>query len=193
MDIQVSTSKVCVCINESIICSICLDEQKQPFLSSCNHSFCTPCLVRAAEFKGTSQFPCPLCRTIITNIHDAKEKTEETKHITHLPPFQWNHYPEPVYFEFISDIWERNMISSTYDVISRLKKWNILYNFIPDPNKGIVWTDNAEIKLLMNQIDTETSSGHSGSSMGFTMRNIHFIAKYGYHEFRNEWCRWSEG
>lgn len=191
MGVQVSSSKVCVCVNESIVCSICLDEPKQPFLSSCNHSFCAPCIVRAAKFKGTLYFPCPLCRTTITNMADAIE----TESAATTVPFLLSNYPPPeeVCFEFISNIHNRNMISSAYTVISRLNKWNVLYNFIPHPNKGIVWTDNAEIQLLMNQIDTETKMGHSGSSMGFTMRNIHFIARYGYHEFQNEWCKWSEG
>lgn len=190
--------KVCVCVGEPdanaktneepVTCSICLDDQKQPFLSSCNHSFCVSCIVRAARFNGTSNFPCPLCRTTITNMADAIETESAT-----TVPFLLSNYPPPeeVCFEFISDIHNRNMISSAYMVVSRLNKWNVLYNFLPNLDQGFMFTKHEEILSIMNQIDEEPMSGHSGCSMGFTMRNIHFIARYGYHEFQNEWCKWS--
>lgn len=187
---------------EPVTCSICLDDQTHPFLSSCNHSFCLSCLVRASEFKGTSKnFPCPLCRVVITNMEDAidayytmiSETETESMATAHLPPFLLSNYPLPeeVCFDFINDAMEKYMISTAYTAISKSNKWNILYHFLPKPREGFMWTQNQEILSIMNNVADETEFGHSGCSMGFTMRNIHFIAKYGYHEFRKEWCKWS--
>lgn len=82
-------------------------------------------------------------------------------------------------FAFISDNHEREMYKSAYDVITRMKMWEYLRDFDPGDN-GFMFSRNDEnIMNLMNEINKNYKGGHSGFSMGFTMRKMQSIAKYG--------------
>jgi len=65
-----------------------------------------------------------------------------------------------------------------YKTISRLDKWKLLYNYQVVNNRGFMFSDDEEIRKLMGAIE-EDYGGHSGASLGFTMRHLQFISYYG--------------
>jgi Zinc finger, C3HC4 type (RING finger) len=176
---------------EKCMCSICLDSQTQPFMTSCNHSFCVSCLVRASEFKHTYKFPCPICRRPIENMADAFQLIQTIEHIRHLPPFNLENYPIFADFDFITEeSGVRYMLMHAYNIITQENKWQFLRNYVPSPDKGFQWSSDPEINILMDKINDDYNN-HSGCSLGYTMRKMHFISIYGFYEFKNEWCRWN--
>ena len=94
--------------------------------------------------------------------------------------FEEAQYPANPSFEFIGSENTRNMIATAYDCICRHEKWEILYNFFVDETRGFMFTNSDEINELMTLIEHDSKIGHSGCSFAFTMRNLHFIARYGY-------------
>ena len=181
---------------EEMICGICLDPQTHPFKTSCNHSFCVSCLVRASVFKNNFNFPCPLCRETVTNMKDAIQfyKNDETNEkidaINILPPFNSELYPIDADFEFVNFEGDRRMLISAYNIITREEKWRFLHDYSVSEQTGFLWASGTELNILLEKIE-EDYRGHSGSSMGYTIRKMHFISKYGYIEFKNEWYRWN--
>jgi len=188
------------------ICGICLDKNIEPFTTSCNHTFCITCLNRSQEFK--SDFPCPLCRSEITNksvlktiIDNKKEElrkmlekqqyeNEMIEYARMIPPFNPENYPVEVDFSFIRDEWIKEMYLRAYIVITREEKWKFIHDYNPSSVLGFMWTENSEIINLMDKID-KNYQGHSGSSLAFTMRIMQFIGVYGYNGFNEEYVRWN--
>ena len=180
-------------VPEYEICGICLDKNMEPFTTSCNHSFCIPCLYRVQEFN--CDFSCPLCRSKITNNEDLiklfkknKYDKEMLEYSSTLPHFNPENYPAEVDFSFIGDEMFRRMLLSAYNVITREEKWKYLHDYNPPSTEGFLWSQNIDLCLLMGIIDKEYN-GHSGGSLAFTMRRMQFISVYGYNEFKNEWVR----
>ena len=61
--------------------------------------------------------------------------------------------------------------------------WKYISNYSPPSDRGFMFSggDDWIITLVQNQME----AGHSGCSMGWTMRNIEFIAKNGLPAHRN--------
>ncbi|KAK6186258.1 hypothetical protein SNE40_008328 [Patella caerulea] len=52
--------------SDKLICSICLNDFKQPKLIDCQHTFCFTCLEDYIKRVSTcNRFPCPLCRQFV--------------------------------------------------------------------------------------------------------------------------------
>lgn len=181
---------------EELICGICLEPQTEPFKTSCNHTFCVSCLVRASIFKNQSDFPCPLCRETVVNMTEAiqlyknNKTNEKIDAINISTPFNPELYPIRVDFEFAEPESVGQMLISAYNVITREEKWKFLHDYDESEQHGFIWSRDTEINILLGKIEDD-SGGHSGSSMGYTIRKMHYIAKYGYNEFKNEWNRWN--
>ena len=58
-----------------------------------------------------------------------------------------------------------------------INAWKYLSEYSPPSNRGFMFSygDDEIVSLVQNQMEV----GHSGGSMGWTMRNIEFIAKKG--------------
>jgi len=93
-------------------------------------------------------------------------------------------YPISPNFEFISSENTRYMLESAYDTITKLEKWNYLREYVISENTGYMFAAEDSINELMDQINSEYQSGHSGCSMALTMRAMDFIAKNGFDSFR---------
>jgi hypothetical protein len=72
-----------------------------------------------------------------------------------------------------------NMIYSAYICVSNEECWNVIANF---NETSFMFSQDPVIKELMSKIN-ENYNGHSGASLGWTMRQLEFIAKYGYTEY----------
>jgi len=73
------------------------------------------------------------------------------------------------------------MITSAYDVVKKYEAWDLLKSF--DGESFITSRDPAILKL-MHKVNDEYP-GHSDASLGCTMRDLEFIAKYGFDVYRS--------
>ena len=55
--------------------------------------------------------------------------------------------------------------------------WEYLSNYSPPSNRGFIFSAGDD--WVITQVQNQMEAGHSGCSMGWTMRNIEFIAKNG--------------
>ena len=55
--------------------------------------------------------------------------------------------------------------------------WEYLSNYSPPSNRGFIFSAGDD--WVVTQVQNQMEAGHSGCSMGWTMRNIEFIAKNG--------------
>ena len=207
VDIVVEEHEIVIEEPEYEICGICLDNNTEPFTTSCNHTFCITCLNRVQEFK--CDFSCPLCRSEITNKAElntiiGKKKADFRKinkmkkyenemllYASILPPFNPENYPTEVDFSFVRDEMFKQILLSAYNVITREEKWKFMHDYNPPSDEGFMWSENIEINNLMDKINIDYP-GHSGGSMAFTMRRMQFIGVYGYNSFKEEWIRWNQ-
>ncbi len=89
-------------------------------------------------------------------------------------------------FTFIADNMSRNMISSGYKGVMKGEGWTLLREFT---GKSFMFSDNAEINHIMDNVNNEYSGGHSGSSIGWTMRQLERISHVGMNTFKREWLQ----
>jgi hypothetical protein len=87
-------------------------------------------------------------------------------------------------FSFISDGHTRRMIESGYKAVSQSEGWNILREFT---GMSFMFSDDPNIHRIMTAVDNAYSGGHSGSSIGFTMRKLERISHIGLNAFKNEY------
>lgn len=155
-----------VAVTDGGACPICLADiaQDARYVTPCQHAFCTPCVeVLATAHRVPYEVPCPLCRA---PFHYTK-------------PFDPTLYPSKANFAFISDRHERHMLHSAYQTITREKGWAYLHQYRDTLGYGIIFTDDKVIQGLMCKIEDDYR-GHSGGSIGFTMRRMHRVAQVGY-------------
>ena len=171
---------------EEILCCICLCDVTEPdvYISKCNHSTCVDCILKLYELKRQS-IQCPLCRssliddTFCTFIQNCQKQ----KKLGHLPPFDLTRYPVEVDWSFIRDRHLRMMVKTAYEAVHYLKKWEFLYYFELGEGTGFMFCQDPEIEVITDTVERFYTGGHSGSSMGGTMRHIQFIAKHGLEEY----------
>lgn len=87
-------------------------------------------------------------------------------------------------FSFIKDNNSKTMISSAYDCTTERDEWNLIRHF---KGESFMFCNDHEINSLESHIDNMYEQGHSGSSMGWTMRQLQRISHVGYHKFKEEW------
>jgi hypothetical protein len=68
--------------------------------------------------------------------------------------------------------------------MNRIEKWAALRDFVPNSDRGFMMErNNEEIVNIMTEIDNDYY-GHSGSSLGCTMRVLHYISRYGVDKYK---------
>ena len=87
-------------------------------------------------------------------------------------------------FSYITDTTSRNCIASGYKGVQRTEGWNAIRNFT---GESFMFTSDPEITRVMNAVNDEYGGGHSGSSIGWTMRQLERISRVGTNVFKNEW------
>jgi hypothetical protein len=88
-------------------------------------------------------------------------------------------------FEFVSE-WSRPYLKSAHKAVTRCELWDWLRKYEPEEDKGFMFTrDVLELDRLNKELMKDpVNGGHSGSSYACVMRNMEFIAKNGYQEFK---------
>ena len=83
-------------------------------------------------------------------------------------------------FSFIPDEHTRRMVCNGYNAATQLELWVWLGTYEPDENRGFMFSSHPNITAIIEKMETiEDPPGHSGSSFGFTMRHLQYIAKNG--------------
>ena len=81
-------------------------------------------------------------------------------------------------FSFIDAPSTRRMIKEAAEAVTKLDLWGFYSTFTPAEGKGFMW-DNPHMNAIMNEIERNGGTGHSGASFAFTMYQIESIAKNG--------------
>ena len=90
-------------------------------------------------------------------------------------------------FEFIRDPHSRSMIQNGYRTISQLELWDWLRNYEPEPGRGFMFSSSPNVDRIMHHMESQPDApGHSGSSFGYTMRNLEYIAKHGMDKYKQQ-------
>ena len=87
---------------------------------------------------------------------------------------------------YMGDKWSEDMVRDGMLAINRLndkmkKKesnidvWDYLSKYSPEEGKGFMFSSDAIVSQIVNEMEVS----HSGSSMGWTMRQLELIAKAG--------------
>jgi RING-type zinc-finger len=145
-------------------CPVCYNEINDPFVTKCNHTFCKNCISILCDLCE-EEFPCPICRT---NLYIKKENIP-------IPAFNPDNYPKE------SNL-TTEMLKFAYETISKNNDWEYLHDFVVDESVGFMNCKDAKIREIMNKIAKDYDN-HTGFTMGYTMRQMHFIAKYGLHKY----------
>jgi hypothetical protein len=146
---------------ENGICPICINDIDEEYITECDHKFCIYC-IHLCDQKN-KDLKCPLCRKPIVFTYTGKKI-----------PFNKNNYP-------VNPNIKGDILLRAYNVISRLDKWKILYDYKVDENCGFMFSEDKEIQEIMNELGQDDS--HSGCSLAYTMRELHYIACYGINRY----------
>lgn len=75
------------------------------------------------------------------------------------------------------------MLSSAYSVVQKKEGWNALANF--KKGDAFMITEDSFMNDLMNEVNAQYNGGHSGSSMGWVMRQLESIARDGFANYKS--------
>ena len=59
----------------------------------------------------------------------------------------------------------------------------------PSIQTGYMFDRDQTMGEITSAIDNNYNGGHSGMSMGYTMRRIQYIAKNGFEKFKEDYCQ----
>ena len=89
-------------------------------------------------------------------------------------------------FDFVKDESIKEFLKSAHKSISLCELWDWMRIYTPPPNTGFMWRTTPELDRINKQMWKDPVNGyHSGSSYGFIMREMEFIAKNGYEKYKN--------
>jgi hypothetical protein len=94
----------------------------------------------------------------------------------------------PGSFEYISDKSTRLMLQNAYQAISMTEKWDFFMNNF----ESFSFNPSPEIKIISKKMKELGYDNHTGSTFGWTMRQMEFIKKEGEKKFRDEWMKYEE-
>jgi len=83
-------------------------------------------------------------------------------------------------FEYITDIFNRNMIVNAWQAITETNLWD----FVSKPIESFMWSNDQRIKIISEKMELLGYIGHSGATFGCTMRNMQYLAQNGEDNFK---------
>lgn len=114
----------------------------------------------------------------------------DNNHINHLYGINYPYGPD---FSFIKCEYSKMCISSAYDCIMNNDNNDDIWKSILDfKDESYMFSKDHKINKLMNDIDNCYDGGHSGSSLGWTMRQIERIAHIGFDKYKTEWINYEK-
>jgi hypothetical protein len=80
----------------------------------------------------------------------------------------------------VTDISEREMLINAWQAITMTENWN----FVKQPIESFSWSNDPRINIISNKMVELGYNGHSGSSFGYTMRAMQYIAQNGEDKYK---------
>ena len=88
-------------------------------------------------------------------------------------------------FNYVNDTSCREMFLNAYQAIQLTETWD----FMKQDINSYMWDKNPEIRIISNKMSELGYNYHSGSSFGFTMREMQFIAQNGLEAHKISWLK----
>ena len=85
-------------------------------------------------------------------------------------------------FEYVQDTHSREMLVNAWQAITSTELWD----FVKQDTDTFMFSSDPRINIIGNKMVELGYGGHSGSSFGWTMRNMQYLARYGEEEFKKD-------
>jgi hypothetical protein len=79
---------------------------------------------------------------------------------------------------------EKKMVQAGIDAVTGAEMWDWMKSYEPEEGKGFMYSDHPNLDKINSRMH-KLYDGHSGSSYGWTMRQLEFIAKNGFTAYVN--------
>jgi len=88
-------------------------------------------------------------------------------------------------FSFMTEDHERRMVEDAFQAMEKVEgSWAYLSRpEVPEKDTGFMFSRDPIVRQISEEVDKNSQIGHSGSSYGWTMRQIEFIAKHGWDDY----------
>lgn len=123
----------------------------------------------------------------VTEQEEQKEPDQEisTRNIVSpFPNIENNQVFVPGKFEYVND-WDREMFVNAWQAITLTENWEFMKTDI----ESFMWSDDLRVDIISAKMVELGYNGHSGSSFGYTMRRMQYIAINGEEKFKAEYLK----
>ena len=98
---------------------------------------------------------------------------------------------------FLGDSWAADMLRDAMNAVvlaqedaeifkREIDVWNYLSTYEPPRGEGFMFSRG---DIVVERVQYNMQVGHSGGSMAYTLRHIQLLAKIGFPEYRNGYCK----
>ena len=88
----------------------------------------------------------------------------------------------PGMFYYVKDNSSREMLQNAWASITQLELWE----YMKLDTDSYMFSNHPEVGIITKKMEELGYNGHSGSTFGWTMRQMQYIAKYGETKYMNE-------
>ena len=88
-------------------------------------------------------------------------------------------------FKYISSYNDRVMMTNAWQAITLTETWD----FVKQDIDSFMFSLEPQISIISKKMEELGYNGHSGSSFGWVMRNMQYIAQHGEAKFREEYLK----
>ena len=86
-------------------------------------------------------------------------------------------------FKYISSYHERVMMTNAWQAITQTETWD----FVKQDIDSFMFSLDPQISIISNKMEELGYKAHSGTSFGWVMRNMQYIAKHGETKFHESY------
>ena len=91
-------------------------------------------------------------------------------------------------FSFVKDLHDRALFVSAFNAISECELWYWFKAF--DSSSNFMFSTSLELDMLHDVLRKDPiNSNHSGGSFAFMMRQMEYIAKNGYENYKSDYLK----
>jgi hypothetical protein len=91
-------------------------------------------------------------------------------------------YNDDTLFAFVNNKDLEEMLFNAYNAIQLTETWGFMKKDI----ETYMWSNKPEITIIINKMAELGYNGHSGTSFGWTMREMQFIAQNGLEAYKKK-------
>jgi len=177
-------------IIDEITCPISCEIMTHPVITPYGHKFDYYSITKWLETHNTCPFSRkPLLKKDILRDSNLRKKLDFYLFVDKIKRINISgekevDIPTNPDFSFL-DSHTRRMIEKAYCTVSRLDEWEYIRNYNSNIDGGFLLSKDEIIINILTEIENDYM-GHSGCSIGITIRMIEKIAKHGYESFKKD-------